>query len=469
MTTKARQVRPVDQQDKNLPPGPKGLPLLGSLIPLRSDRIGFLMKCAEEYGDIVHFKVVRDHVFLLNHPDYVQEVLVTNNRNFVKSRGLKRTKAMLGEGLLTSEGAFHLRQRRLVQPAFHRKRIAAYAHAMIDYAARTYVRWEALGDGAVVDMAEEMMRLTLSVVGKTLFDADVEGDAREVGEAMSAALEGFSTLLLPFSEYWEDLPLPSLVRMRAAHARLNEIIYRIIEERRASGEDRGDLLSMLLMARDEEGDGSGMTDEQVRDEAMTLFLAGHETTANALTWTWYLLSEHPEVVAKLHAELDKVLGGDLPGAEDVGRLSYTRMVIAESMRLYPPAWAIGRRALDEFEIGGYRLPAKSTVFVSQYVMHHDPRYWPDPFRFDPERWRPEEEAKRPKYAYFPFGGGPRICVGEHFAWTEAILVLATLAQEWAPRLLPSHPVAMDPLITLRPKHGMKMILERRQREERGEG
>jgi cytochrome P450 len=359
---------------------------------------------------------------------------------------------------LTSEGEFHLRQRRLAQPAFHRQRIAGYAATMVEYAGRACDRWRA---GETRDVGREMMRLTLAIAGKTLFDANVEGEADEIGKALTTTFELFNTLTLPFRQLLEHLPLPAGKRFLKARERLDATIYRIINERRASGEDRGDLLSMLIAARDEEGDGSGMTDEQLRDEAMTIFLAGHETTANALTWTWYLLSQHPEIEARFHAEVDETLKGALPIAEDFPRLRYTEMVFAEVMRLYPPAWVIGRRALGDHQIDGYKIPARSILLISPYVTHHDARFYPDPFRFDPERWTPEARESRPKFSYFPFGGGPRVCIGESFAWMEGALVLATIARRFRMRLAPGHPVEMRPLVTLRPKHGMRMILESR--------
>ena len=286
---------------------------------------------------------------------------------------------------------------------------------MTDYASQTRARWH---DGDTLDMSEAMMQLTLGIVGKTLFDADVVSDAKEVGEAMTVVMDLFNTITIPFFELLQKLPLPQLRRFDAAKAKLDAIIYRLIEERRRSGADRGDLLSMLLLAQDTEGDGGAMTDEQLRDELMTIFLAGHETTANALTWTWYLLSQNPESEAALHEEIDRVLQGRLPEFEDVAELKYTEMVLAESMRLYPPAWAIGRLAVEDFEIGGYAVPKKSLVLMSQFVMHRDPRYFPDPLRFDPTRWIPAARESRPQFSYFPFGGGPRQCIGDGFAWME---------------------------------------------------
>nr|MDQ3819812.1 cytochrome P450 [Acidobacteriota bacterium] len=291
------------------------------------------------------------------------------------------------------------------------------------------------------------------------FDADVEGEADEIGAALTSVMEMFDMLLMPFSELLEKLPLPHVRRFEKAKERLDSTIYRIIEERRASGVDRGDLLSMLLSARDEEGDGGQMTDLQVRDEVMTLILAGHETTANALTWTWYLLSEHAEVEAKLHEELDAVLQGRRPTVEDVPRLSYTEMVLTESMRLYPPAWAIGRLALKDCEIGDYLIPAKSLVLLSPYVTQRDARFFSEPDRFDPERWRGEARDARPQFSYFPFGGGPRRCIGEGFAWMEGILLIATLASGWHMRHVQDHRAEPNPVITLRPKYGMKMKVE----------
>ena len=305
------------------------------------------------------------------------------------------------------------------------------------------------------------MRLTLGIVARTLFDADVENEAAEIGEALTTAFESFNFAMLPFTEYLEKLPLPSVRRFNAARDTLDRTIYRMIEERRRSREDKGDLLSMLLMATDTEGDGTGMSDLQLRDEALTIFLAGHETTANALTWTWYLLSLHPDVEGRLHAEIDATLSGRVPAYDDMQSLPYTRMVFAESMRLYPPAWAIGRRALESFEARGFTIPRRSVVLMSQYIMHRDARFFPEPERFNPDRWKPEIAALRPKFSYFPFGGGNRVCIGEQFAWMEGILLIAALAQKWRMRLVPGHPVEVQPLITLRPKHGMKMILEKR--------
>lgn len=331
---------------------------------------------------------------------------------------------------------------------------------MTHYAARASARWR---DRQTLDISGEMMRLTLAIVGKTLFDADVESEADDVGEALTEVMELFGYLMLPYMELLERLPLPQTRRFRRARARLDSVIYRIISERRRAGGDRGDLLSMLILAVDEEGDRSGMSNEQLRDEVMTIFLAGHETTANALTWTWFLLAKHPEVEAKLHAELDEVLeGGRLPTPEDLPRLRYTEMIVAETMRLYPPAWAVGRMAIADHEAGGHLIPTGSMVLLSQYVMHRDPRFFPDPERFDPARFTPEAKGERAPFAYFPFGGGVRRCIGEGFAWMEATLLTAALARRWRMSLVEGHAVEAVPRITLRPgRDGVLMRLTER--------
>jgi cytochrome P450 len=336
--------------------------------------------------------------------------------------------------------------------------VAGYADVMAGYAEREARRWR---DGATMDVAEAMMRLTLAIAGKTLFDADVEAEAREIGAAITAAMGAFEFSLLPFSERLERIPLlPYRRRFERARDRLDATIYRLIAERRRDPRDRGDLLSMLLLARDAAADGGGMTDEQLRDEVMTLFLAGHETTANLLTWTWYLLSRHPEAERRLHDELRAVLGDAAPTAADVARLPYTRQVLAESLRLFPPAWTIGRKSLVPYEVGGYELPPETLFLASQFIVHRDPRWYRDPERFDPERWRPAEAAARPRFAYFPFGAGTRVCIGEQFAWLEGALVLAAIARHWRLRPAPGQRIALQPSITLRPRHGLRMVAER---------
>ena len=439
------------------PPGPKPRYPFDFLLRFRRDILAFIVSIAREYGDLAYLRVGPVHLYMLNAPEEIKHVLVTHHKNFIKSRGLQFARRLLGEGLLTSEGEFHLRQRRLVQPAFHRQRIDAYGRTMAEYALRMNEQWY---DGMETDISQEMMRLTLAIAGKTLFNTDVEREADEIGQALSTAMDLFVNFTNPLVRILEKLPLPETRRFEKAKERLDATIYRMINERRASGKDQGDLLSMLLLAQDVEGDGTGMTDEQVRDEALTLLLAGHETTAVALTWTWYLLSQHPEVESKLHAELTEVLGGRPPVTKDLEHLRYTRQVLTEAMRLYPPAYTFGRMALHEYRIGEFTVPAHATISMCPYVVHRNSAFYTEPEKFLPERWTPEFEERRHKFAYIPFGGGPRVCIGEAFAWMEGVLVLATLAQHWQMRLAPNHVVALRPLITLRPKYGMKMILRR---------
>ena len=431
-----------------------------ALLAFRRDPIAYL-RLAAKHGDVVRLPITRQPLFLVNHPDLIKDIFVTRQKQFKKGRGLERIKKLLGEGLLTSEDPYHLRQRRLIQPAFHRQRINAYAEEMTRYAAQASAKWT---DGETRDMAEEMLHLALAIVGKTLFNAEVEGEAGEIGDALTEVIALFHTLMLPMADLLERLPLPAVRRFARARARLDATIYRLIDQHRASGGDRGDLLSMLLLSEDED-DGKRMTDLQVRDEALTIFLAGHETTANALVWTWYLLSQNPDAEAKLHAELDSALAGRTPSLDDLPNLPYTRRVLAEALRMYSPAWVIGRRVLSDYtldtEHGGYMLRRGDIVLMAQAVMHYDPRFWAQPERFDPDRWTPDAEAQRPKFAYFPFGGGPRVCIGEQFAWMEQMLLLATLGQSWKMRLAPGQAVATQPIITLRPRFGMRMVLERR--------
>jgi len=444
--------------ERRRPHGPRSKKPGDQLVPMSRDPLGYMVKIAAEYPDMAYFRLGNQRTFLMTNPEYIHDVLVANDWNFLKGRGLKRAKKILGNGLLTAEGNFHRRQRRLSQPAFHKQRIAAYAATMSEFAARTRDTWKA---GEKRDIAQDMMRLTLAIVAKTLFDADVDNEAREIGQALGEVLEIFSTFSSPLTEITDKLPLPKNIRAQKGKERLDETIYRIIAEHRKTNEDRGDLLSMLLMAQDEEEGSGGMSDDQLRDEVMTLFLAGHETTANALTWTWYLLSQNPDVESKLHAEIDTVLGGRLPTFEDVPNLKYIEMIMTEAMRLYPPVWVMGRRSISGIKIGGYYIPPKSIILLSQYAIHHDKRFYPEPEKFNPERWTSEQAKSLPKMAYFPFGGGPRLCIGEQFAWMEGILLIAAIAQKWKLRLVPGHKVELQPLITLRPKHGMKMTLEPR--------
>jgi cytochrome P450 len=421
------------------------------------DPIRVFQHLAKTYGDAAHYKLGRQHVVFLNSPEYIREILVVQNSNFVKERTVQRMKMLVGDGLITSEDPFHRKQRILAQPAFYRQRISGYAEAIVQKAAMARDRWRA---GNELDVSLEMMHLALDIIAKTLFDTDVAAEVEEISREVNAIMRLYNFLVMvPYAEMLQHYPLPGMRRFRRARSQLDGIVYRMIEEHRLDKQDRGDLLSMLLSARYE--DGTTMPDLQVRDEVMTIFLAGYETIANALTWTWYLLSQNPEAERRMHEELDFVLGGREATYEDIPKLKYTEMVLAESMRLYPPAWAMGRHALEDFSLGPYFMPKGTNVFLCQYVMHRDRRYFPDPERFDPDRWAPEAKASRPRFSYFPFGAGARQCIGESFAWMEGILILATLAQRWRLRLAPGHPVALQPLITLRPKYGMKMIVEER--------
>jgi cytochrome P450 len=423
-------------------------------------RVQFFAELKAKYGDLVQFAPGALSVVLVSHPDDIRDVLVTQAKFMHKGRALERAKMLIGEGLLTSEGEFHLRQRRMVQPAFHRQRIGAYAEKMVAAANVTSAKWR---DGARVDIHADMMELTLAIVASTLFDADVSSDTSEVAEALDAAFRTFSLGFGfgPWTAIIDRLPLPSRRRFDVAKAKLFGIIDRIIAEHRRTGEDRGDLLSMMLAAQDDEGDGTGMTDAQLRDEAITLFIAGHETTANALSFAWLMLARHPEARATLEAELAAVLGQRAPTMDDMSRLPYTRAVVAETMRLYPPAYIVGRRAVAPVTIHDIAFPANTIFVQSQYLVHRDPRWWPEPDAFRPERWLDDAAtAARPKMAYFPFGAGTRICVGEQFAWMEAMLCLAVLARQWRVEV-PGPDPALEPIITLRPKGGLPGVVRRR--------
>jgi cytochrome P450 len=439
------------------PPGPS--PLAGVRTFLRLIRHPLEMfKEAATYGDVVFLPALWRRVYFINHPDYIRDMLVTSAQQFEKSPAIKSMKPVLGEGLLTSEREFHLRQRRLAQPAFHRERIAGYGRVMAALANTWRGRWK---NGGAIELHSELMGLTLAVVGKTLFDYDLTVDSGHIARSLETFLQMFRFMMMPGARKIERLPLPAMLRLKRARESVDAIVYRIIRERRAEGRDHGDLLSMLLAAQDVEGDGGSMTDKQLRDESLTIILAGHETTANALTWAFYLLAQNPEAEARLHAELDRVLNGRLPAADDLPALTYTDKVFAETLRLYPPAYAMGRWSLEEHAFGAYRIPKHSVVLTSQWVMHRDPRFYPEPERFDPERWTPEARAARPKYAYFPFGGGNRLCIGESFAWMEGVLILATLAQQWRMRVAPDYKPELWPAITLRPRNGLPVTLERR--------
>ena len=441
-----------------LPPGPKGLPIVGNMFEPRGDAIRYFTKCIREYGDIVFLRFLGVPMCLVNRPDCIESVLVTQHNNFEKSKDYRALRRVLGNGLLTSEGVFWRRQRKLVQPAFHQGRIAAYAEVMVAYTERMVASWK---HGQGLDVHEAMMRLTLDIVAKTLFDTDVSREAEDVGAALQVLMSkffrqaGFALLLPSF------IPIPTTRRLQRAVGQLDKVIYEIIRRRRTSGQTSGDLLSVLLRAQDDEG--LGMTDRQLHDEIMTLFLAGHETTANALSWTWLLLGQNPGVEEKLIEELRRVLSGRSPTAADLPRLTYTEMILREAMRLYPPVWVIGRRGLAPFRMGEYELPAETNVLMSQIITHRDARYFPDPDRFDPDRWKADDPrfVSLPRFAYFPFGGGPRVCIGAGFAMMEAVLLLATIAQRFTLTLVPGQTIEKLPSVTLRPKSGIRVILHGR--------
>jgi cytochrome P450 len=442
-----------------LPPGPKGRFLLGSLIEVSRDWLGFYHRCADEYGDVVRINIAHVPVYLIVHPRDIETVLITKAANFTKSADYRALSRVLGQGLLTSEGDFWQRQRGLIQPAFHRQNILSYASVMTGAAKRMLDSWKDAGER---NLHEDMMRVTLEIVAQCLYGAEVSGAADRVGKAMEVVTDRFVTnasqaLIFPF-----DIPVVFARKEWRAIRELNEIIGSIIRKRHSSKEQRDDLLDMLLRVRD--ADGKPMSDAQLRDEVMTLFLAGHETTAIALSWACYLVSQHPEIETKLAEELKNVLGARVPTPEDLPRLRYTEMVMKETLRLYPAVWGIGRRAIAECELGGYRVPAGSNIFILQWRTQRDARFFPDPERFEPERWRedPVRTGKIPRFAYFPFGGGPRVCVGASFATMEATLLLAMIQQNFHLELFPNHPIEIFASVTLRPKHGIRMIAKRRQ-------
>jgi cytochrome P450 len=444
------------------PPGPRGYPFLGVLPQLRSDPIGVFLDAAERYGDVVHLKAGPYHGYLLSNPADIKHVLQDNYPNYHKSPLYERLKDGIGEGLLTSEDAFWLRQRRLAQPAFHRQRIAAMADVMVDAAEEMLVRWERPAkERSSIDLVDEMMHLTQRIIVRTMFSTDL-GPAAEIVNRTWPVINKRIGETFWSTKLETRLPLPANLRFRRALAELETVVYRIIADRRRSGRNEADLLSMFLSARDEET-GGGMTDRQLRDEVMTMLLAGHETTSLALSWTFLLLSRNPEAAARLTDEVDVVIGERRARFTDADVLVYTRMVLDEALRLYPPAWGFSRLALNDDRLRDYRVPAGSIVFLIPYVVHRRSALWPDPERFDPERFRPELVADRPRFAYFPFGGGPRHCIGQQFALLEAQLILATVARRYRVEVASGQPIAPDPLITLRPKPGIPAIVVERVR------
>jgi cytochrome P450 len=411
---------------------------------------------ADEFGDIAHYKLGRHHIVFLNHPDYIREILVVQNDRFIKERTVQRTKMLLGEGMITSEGAQHRQQRQVAQPAFHRQKIPAYATTMMEEAADMSERWH---HGEQRDISLDMMHLTLNIVARTLFATDLRDETFELADAINRIMSLYNFLvMLPAAELLVHVRPPGLAAFVKARKRIDALVYRMIEAHRKQKSQGGSLLDVMLAGCPED---SRQSEKSLRDQVITIFLAGYETVANALVWTLYLLSQNPQCERRLHEEIETALDGRLPRFDDLAKLPYTEMVLAESMRIYPPAWAMGRYAQHDFRLGKYFLPARTTVLMSQFITHRDARYFPDPLCFNPERFTAENKSARPKTVYFPFGAGPRQCIGESFAWMEGVLVLATLAQKWKFSLIPGHPVEPQPLITLRPKYGMKMRIEAR--------
>ena len=425
---------------------------------LRRDQLSILVP--ELFNrNITYTRLLFLHSFLVIKPEYIEHVLLTNQKNYGKSHFLRRALGpLLGDGLLISEGEFWRRQRRIAAPAFHSKRIAEFVATMAHCTEATLARWRGMKEP--FDVAAEMMGLTLDIIARTMFSKDVRGEVETV-RRLTDVVVALPPNMLDLLGFPEWLPRRQPPAYRRVIAEFDAMVARLLTERRADGIDRGDLLSMLLAARDPET-GEGMSDKQLRDEILTIFLAGHETTANALTWTWYLLARHPEAEARLHDELDRVLGGRPPSFADLAELKWTRMVLEEAMRLYPPAHTISRTALGEDRIGGVRVPRGASITISIYVTHRSPNIWPEPERFDPERFAPAAVAGRHRFAYLPFGGGPRICIGSSFAMAEAQVIIAAIGQRYRVRLAPGHVVEPIGLVTLRAKNGVWVTLEPRE-------
>lgn len=439
--------------------GPSGYPLVGVFPKMRRDPTAFLADIAREHGGIARLDFGLRQAYLVTHPDYVKYILQDNYRNYIRGASIQPARLLLGNGVATTDGDDWLRQRRLMQPAFHRQRVARFVTTIADIVSEVLDRWRSYARrGEPIDIAAEMMRLTLTVIVKTMFSTDITDNVQLLERSFNVAqayifTNGRRPLAAPA---W--LPTQANRRFRQALETLDAIIYGLIESRRRAPGARDDLLSMLLEAREEET-GAGMSDRQLRDEVITIFFAGHETTATALAWTWYALIRHPDVDRRLRAELDEVLGGRRPGYEDLARLAYTGMVFQESMRLYPPIWMYAREAVEDDEIDGYPIPARTMILLSQYVTHHDPAFWPNPQAFDPLRFTPEQIVQRPRFAYYPFGGGPHLCIGNTFATMEAQIILAMVSQAFRMRLVPGHPIATAPQVTLRPRHGLLVTLQ----------
>ncbi len=443
------------------PPGPpqyRGIAgKLRLFLRFRGDMLQTVVDTFDTYGDLYDLHIDNNHVYVTRDPEHLRQALVEEPEKYNKDSTYKNPDwglaFFIGNGLLTSDGAFWRRQRKLIQPSFHARHIESYAETMVDLTERTVTDWRGKTE---VDVDDAMMKLTLAIVSKTIFGKDVSGDSASIADALTVLQHTAGNP--PLLPAW--VPTPRRKRQAEALRQLDEVVYKLIAERREDTTEHHDLLSLLLEARDDEG--QGMTDQQVRDEAVTIMLAGHETTANALNWTWYLLAQNPDAEAKLHAELDTVLGGRRPTLADLKQLPYTEMVVKEVMRLYPPAYGFSRVAVEATTLGDYDVPKGAVLNLYTYGTHRDARLWPEPERFQPERFSPEAEKQIPRYAYLPFGGGPRVCIGNSFAMMEARLLLATLAQQYQLRLAPGQIVRPDPLITLRPKGGLHMRIDARQ-------
>jgi cytochrome P450 len=441
-----------------LPPGPKGLPVIGNILPFRDDPLGFMTTTQRRYGNLVSVKLMNNYAICAFRPEHVRYCLMEHPRSFhTLQSGGGNLRTLLGEGLLTSEGDFHRQQRRLVQPAFHRQRIEHYADTMVNYTLETLEGWSA---GLEVDMAQQMQLLTLRIILKTMFNVESRERAVALGHAFNVVINQAPRRLPwirgPLANLFGNATKDQVIRFEDGRTELDTFVYDYIQQRRAEEQDQGDILSMLMETRDE---GEGLSDQQIRDQMMTLMAAGHETAQNSLCWTFYLLAQHPAVHEKLLAELRTVLHGRAPGAKDLAQLPYLEWVMNESWRVYPPAWRVGRRAIEPIELDGYRFPAGTIILLHQWVTHNLPDIWGDPENFRPERWDPAHNQKVPQGAYFPFSGGPRICIGMPFAQMEVRLLLATMLQHYNPRLVPNQQIVPLPRVTLRPRDGMRMILQ----------
>ncbi|WP_040695483.1 cytochrome P450 [Nodosilinea nodulosa] len=438
-------------------PGPRGNSLAGSLLEMGADPLGFLTQCSRDYGDLVPLQLGLTPACLVNHPDLIEAVL-RDRDSFIKSRGFRVLKTLLGEGLLTAEGESWFWQRKLAQPVFHQKRIQGYGTVMVDYTQQMLERWNA---GDTLDIHREMMQLTLRIVMKCIFDKDVdEGQASTVAHALDVAMDWFENKRKQNFLVWEWFPRPENIRYRQAIADMDEAIYALIRERREHPDQSGDLLTMLMQAQDE-ATGERMDDKLLRDEVATLMLAGHETTANALSWTWMLLSQNPQVWERLQNELDTALEGRSPTIDDLPQLPYTSAIIKESMRLYPPVSLLGREAAEDTTVGDCQVPQGTVMLLSQWVMHRSPDYFEQADQFLPDRWENNLEKSLPRGVYFPFGDGPRICIGKGFAQMEATLLLATIAQKFEVAVVPDFEIVPQPSITLRPETGIQVTLSPR--------